>query len=331
MTDPWRGKKVLVTGGSGFIGSHVVDRLVSLGAQVTASVFQDPVNLANLDHVKDRIRMEVVDLTRLEDCMAACQGQECVFNIAHADGSVAFKKNRTAYILRQNMLITLNMLEAASQSNVKRFLVTSSAEVYPHDAPVPTPEDEAFTKADRLSDGYTWSKRMSELAARVWTHEHNMQIAIARPNNVYGPRDYFDEGRGRVIPMFIKNAVEQEKPIVIWGDGSAVRSFLYVEDLARGLVDLVEKYPECDAVNFGGEEEITLRELAEMVLRLSGSKVKVICDTSKPAGAPKRTTNVQKAQQILGFRPSVSLEAGLRRTLDAYRKQAGVRARVAVQ
>jgi GDP-L-fucose synthase len=331
MSDHWRSKKVLVTGGSGFIGSHVADRLVSLGAQVTATVFQDPVGLANLDHVRDRIRVREADLTRLDDCLDACYGQEVVFNVAHADGSVAFKKNRTAYILRQNMLITLNMLEAASRSRVERFLVTSSAEVYPLDAPVPTLEGEAFTKSDRLADGYTWSKRMSELAARIWTHEHSLQIAIARPNNIYGPRDYFDEGKGRVIPMFIKHAVDEDKPIVLWGDGNAIRSFLYVEDLARGFVDLVEKYPECDAVNFGGDEEISLRELAELVLRISGSKVKVICDTTKPAGSPKRTTDISKARQILDFRPSISLETGLSRTIEAYKKQVGARANVAAQ
>src|SRR5579862_191454 len=325
MSDSWSGKNVLVTGGSGFIGSHVVDRLLSLGAQVTATVFQDPVNLSNLDHVRDRIRMRVVDLTRLDDCLEICQGQNVVFNIAHADGSVIFKKNRPAYILRQNMLITLNMLEAASRSRVERFLVTSSAEVYPHDSPVPTPEPEAFTKSDRLSDGYTWSKRMSELAASVWTHEHAIQVAIARPNNIYGTRDYFDEEKGRVIPMFIKHAVEEDKPIVIWGNGDAIRTFLYVEDLAAGLVDLVEKYPKCDAVNFGGDEEISLRDLAEMVRRLAGSKVQVICDTTKPSGAPKRTTDISKAREILGFRPTVSLEAGLTRTIEAYRKKVSSR------
>jgi GDP-L-fucose synthase len=321
MSDHWSGKKVLVTGGSGFIGSHVVDRLVSLGAQVTATVFQDPVNLSNLDHVKDQIRMRVVDLTRLDDCMEICQGQDTVFNIAHADGSVVFKKNRPAYILRQNMLITLNMLEAASRNQVQRFMVTSSAEVYPHDSPVPTAEGEAFTKSDRLADGYTWSKRMSELAAGVWTHEHTLQVAIARPNNIYGTRDYFDEERGRVIPMFIKHAVEEDKPIVIWGNGDAIRTFLYVEDLARGLVDLVEKHPKCDAVNLGGDEEISLRDLAALVLKLSGSKVEVICDTSKPSGAPKRTTDINKAQQILGFRPNISLAAGLAKTIEAYKKK----------
>jgi GDP-L-fucose synthase len=329
VSNNWSGKKVLVTGGSGFIGSHVVDRLLSLGAQVTATVFQDPVNLSNLDHVKDRIRMRVVDLTRLDDCMEICQDQNTVFNIAHADGSVVFKKNRPAYILRQNMLITLNMLEAASRNQVERFLVTSSAEVYPHDSPVPTLEAEAFTKSDRLSDGYTWSKRMSELAAGVWTHEHALQVAIARPNNIYGTRDYFDEERGRVIPMFIKRAVDEDKPIVIWGNGDAIRTFLYVEDLANGLVDLVEKYPKCDAVNFGGDEEISLRELAELVRRLSGSRVQVICDTTKPSGTPKRTTDIGKARQILGFRPSISLETGLSRTIEAYRKKVGPRATVA--
>ena len=321
MSEFWRHRKVLVTGGSGFIGSHVVDRLVSLGAQVTATVFQNAANLDNLAGVQNHIRTRVVDLTRLDDCLEVCRHQDVVLSIAHADGSVAFKKNRPGYILRQNMLITLNMLEAASRSGVERVLITSSAEVYPLDAPVPTPEPEAFRKADRLSDGYAWSKRMSEVAAQIWTQEYGTKVAIARPNNIYGPRDYFDEEKGRVIPMFIKNALRADRPILIWGTGETVRSFLFVEDLARGFLELIEKYPQCDPVNFGGDEEVTLRTLAETVVRLTGSKVEIVCDLAKPSGAAKRTTDIAKAQELLGFRPTVPLEAGLSRTIEAYLKQ----------
>jgi len=321
MTNFWHGKRVLVTGGSGFIGSHVVERLVALGSQVTATVRPNPVNLSNLDGMREKIRIQSVDLTRLEGCLEVCQNQAVVLNLAHADGSVFFKKTRPAYILRQNMLITLNMLEAASHHHVERFLVTSSAEVYPNESPVPTPESAAFHRADRLTDGYAWSKRMSELAARIWTHEHALRIAIARPNNIYGPRDYWEDEKGRVIPMFIKKAVQGKDPIVIWGTGETVRTFLYAEDLARGLLDLVEKYATCEPVNFGGEEEIALRGLAELIVRLSGSQVEIVCDATKPAGALRRISDTSTARAILGFSPTVSLEAGLRRTIDMYCRQ----------
>jgi GDP-L-fucose synthase len=323
MSDFWRARKVLVTGGSGFIGSHVVDRLLSEGAQVTAAAFGD---LSNLDGVRDRIRLADVDLTRLDVCLEMCRDQSVVLNIAHVDGSAAFKKARPAYILRQNMSISLNMMEAAGKSHVERFLVMSSAEVYPHDAADPTPETQAFLDmADRPTDGYTWSKRMSELSSRIYAAEYGIKMAIARPNNVYGPRDYFDDDKGRVIPMFIKRAVEGE-PIVIWGTGETIRTFLYVEDLARGLIDLVEKYPEGDPVNLGGEQEISLRELAELVVRISGSKTEIVCDAKKPSGAPRRTSDVSKARRVLGFRPTVPLESGLRRTIEGYLSRAAEKA-----
>jgi nucleoside-diphosphate-sugar epimerase len=319
MSDFWRGRKVLVTGGSGFIGSHLVDRLVNSGAQVTAAVYGEH---TATEASAAPVRVQEADLTRLDTCLEMCEGQSVVFNIAHVDGSVVFKRNRPAYILRQNMLITLNMLEAASQSQVERFLVVSSAEVYPHDAPNPTQESVGFgTMSDRLADGYTWSKRMSEVAARLYAKEHDIKIAIARPNNVYGPRDYFDEVKGRVIPMFIKRAIDRQEPIKIWGSGETIRTFLFVEDLTRGLVELVEKHCECDPVNFGGEEEISIRELAELVVRLAGSDVKIICDTDKPSGALKRMTDITKARELLGFRPAATLEAGLLKTIEAYRNR----------
>jgi nucleoside-diphosphate-sugar epimerase len=158
---------------------------------------------------------------------------------------------------------------------------------------------------------------MSELATQLFAHEYGVPVAIARPANVYGPGDDPDPGRGRVIPAFIRSVFEGQ-PIVIWGDGEQVRSFLYVEDLARGILDLAEKHAVCSPVNFSGEA-ISVRGLAEMIMRIAGRTVEIRCERDKPAGAPVRVFDNSKAEQVLGFRPRVSLEEGLARTVAAYR------------
>ncbi len=325
MTDDfWRDRNVLVTGASGFIGSHITELLVQKGANVTATTYlsENDTYPVNLQSVRDRITLIKADLTQLEDCLRACADQDIVVNAAYVDGSVAFKQARPAAIFRENMLITLHMLEAARRSGVDRFLVMSSAEVYPPDACIPLVESDGFTGLpDPLTDGYAWSKRMSEFAAQVFVRQYGLRVAIARPSNVYGPRDSFDSHKGRVIPMFIKKVFEGDGVITIWGTGEQVRSFLYVEDLTRGLLDLIEKYPACDPVNFGGEEEITIKDLAQLIVTLSGKKVAIVCDPDKPSGPLKRTSDITKAKQILRFSASVPLHEGLRRTMDAYRKQ----------
>jgi GDP-L-fucose synthase len=320
----WQGRNVLVTGASGFIGSHITELLVQKGANVTATacLSENGAYPMNLQSVRERITLIKVDLTRLEDCLSACANQEVVVNAAHVDGSVAFKQAKPAAIFRENMLITLQMLEAARRSGVNRFLVMSSAEVYPPDAHVPLAESDGFMGLpDPLTDGYAWSKRMSEFAAQVFARQYGLQVAIARPSNVYGPRDSFDSHKGRVIPTFIKKVFEGDGVITIWGTGEQVRTFLYVEDLARGLLDLIEKYPKCDPVNFGGEEEITIKDLAQLIVALSGRRVEVVCDPTKPSGPLKRTADTRKAKRLLGFVASIPLHVGLRYTIEAYRKQ----------
>jgi nucleoside-diphosphate-sugar epimerase len=323
MTDGfWNKRRVLVTGGSGFIGSHVVEMLVERGATVTATVYGRD-DLPNLEGLLDRTAVLAADLTQLDACQRACEGQDVVMNIAHADGSVAFKRAKPAFIFRQNMLVTLNMLEAARDAGVGRFFVMSSAEVYSPDAASPIAESHSFGGLeDRPLDGYAWSKRMSEFAGRLFAAEHDMNVTVARPNNVYGPRDYFDAARGRVIPSLIRGAFEGNGPIVLWGDGRQTRTFLFVEDLARGLLALVERGPKCSAVNFSGSEEIAVADLAALIVRLSGREVEIVCDRTKPSGPERRTLATEKAADLLGFEPTVSLEAGLRLTIDAYLRHA---------
>lgn len=318
----WRERRVLVTGASGFIGSHITEALVSQGACVTAAVFpsQAPEHLANLRDVAANITLVSADLSEGSSCLQACRDQEVVFSIAHADGSARFKRERPAFIFRQNMFITLNMLEAARQAGVERFLVMSSAEIYSPDLLTPVREADGFKGwPSRQSDAYAWSKRMSEFAAEVYSREHNLKVAIARPGNVYGPRDSFDPARGRVIPMFIRKALQGNGPIEIWGTGAQMRSFLYVSDLAQGLLDLVDLYPTCDPVNFSSEHQISIADLASLIVQLSGRDVAVVCDPAKPAGPSSRTLSGAKAQEVLRFVERVGLMEGLRRTIDAYR------------
>lgn len=319
----WNGRHVVVTGASGFIGSHVTELLVAKGAKVTATtpLVHPRANSLNLQSVSEKVAIVPSELTRLENCLQVCHNQEVVINAAHVDGSVAFKRARPAHIFRRNMLITLNMLEAALRSKVDRFLVMSSTEVYAPDAPIPTRESEGLSGLPaRLTDGYTWSKRMSELAAEFFAREYGLKVAIARPGSTYGPRDDFDERRGRVIPMLIKKVCGGDESVTIWGTGEQRRSFLYVEDLARGLLDLVEKHPQCDPINFSSDEQITIRGLAELIVRLSGRSVRILCDPDKPSGPMDRTADNTKAKQILDFRETTPLETGLRRTIDMYRK-----------
>lgn len=323
MSTFWRGRAVAVTGGSGFIGSHVVELLLAYGARVTvaASRKERRDGYDALAGVRDRIECLYADLADFDDCRAVCAGQEVVINAAHLDGSIAFKRSRPATIFRQNMLISLNLLEAARQCDVERVLLTSSTEVYAPDTKSPTVEHDGFLGLPlKDTDGYAWSKRMTEFAAEVYAREHNVKVALARPAAVYGPRDHLDPEKGRVIPMFLRKVFSGE-PIVIWGDGSQERTFLYVEDLAHGLLALVERHACCEPVNFSGEESLSIKALAELIVSLSGRDVPIICDTSKPAGAANRTFDSSRARQLLGFQPRVLLAQGLRQTiaLDGWR------------
>jgi GDP-L-fucose synthase len=323
MHDFWRGKRVLVTGGAGFIGSHVVRALLERGCEVTTTLYRGEENTDKISEIQDRISVRAVDLTRIEESMEVCHGQNVVFSLAHLDGTVEFKKSRPAYILRQNLLITMNLLEAAGRSGAERFLLASSAEVYPLSAPAPTSEDQAFRDmGDRPSDGYAWSKRMSELAVRTFAKEYGLQVAIARPNNVYGPGDYFDYARGRVIPRFIRTVADGADRIVLWGTGEASRTFLFVEDLVRGILLLAEKYPEADPVNLAGDEEISIRDLAALIIGIFGRDVEIVCERDKPSGPLRRRPDTTKAREVLGFSPAVPLETGLRLTIQSYLSQA---------
>jgi GDP-L-fucose synthase len=318
----WDKKKVLVTGGGGFIGSHVVELLLRSGKGVTVTVADrpSPAKKRNLKAVWKDISFKKAELSDPRAAVKLCRGQDVVLNLAASVGGVGWNSAHSASLFRDNVAIGVNVLEAARRADVGRFLVVSSACVYPRDCAIPTPESEGFRgEPEKSNEGYGWAKRMSEYAGRAYAAEFGMEVAIARPYNAYGPRDHFDAERSHVIAALVKRVCDGEDPVRVWGDGSVTRSFLYVEDFARGLLEVAEKHPKADPLNIGADEEISMRELAGLIVRLSGSRAKLAFDPSKPSGQPRRRCDTSKARRTIGFEARVSLTEGLARTIEWYR------------
>lgn len=318
----WRGKKVLVTGGAGFIGAHTVEMLVKNGARVRVADNLENSTLENLENVKDDIEFVRADLRDLDAAKRVCTRQSVVLNLAAKVGGIGFNQKHPGTMFRDNVLINTNVLEAARLSDVERFLVVSSACVYPRYCTIPTPESEGFKDEPECTNfGYGWAKRIAEIQARAYVQEYGMKIAIARPYNTYGPRDHFDPQISHAIPALIKRIFDGENPLVVWGDGEQSRAFLYVKDLARGLVETTEKYPLCDPVNIGTHEEIKIKDIVALIVRLSDKNPEIVFDTSKPAGQPRRNCDTRKAKEEVGFEARVGLEEGLMQTIQWYKNE----------
>lgn len=317
----WKGKKVLVTGGAGFIGSYVVEQLVEKKADVLTTVIDNLQSgeLRNLKKIRDRIKFVRADLRNMKDCLKICKGNEIVMNLAARIGGIEYNRFHPGTMFRDNMIISLNVLDAARQVGVERFLAVSSACVYPRNCTIPTPEEEGFKDSpEPTNDGYGWAKRMVEFIGGAYHREFRMKVAIARPYNCYGPRDHFDAETGHVIPALIKKVFDGQNPLIVWGDGEQSRAFIYVEDLARGLIEVTEKYAICDAINIGTDEEIKIKDLVKLIIELSGKNPKIYFDTSAPEGHPRRNCDNRKAKEKIGFEAKMSLKDGLKKTFEWY-------------
>lgn len=315
----WSNKKVLVTGGSGFIGSHVIEKLVEKGAKVSIFDHINAEKLENIRSVKDKIKLIDGDIENIDTAKDACLNQDIVINMAARVGGIEYNRTHQGSILRENLLIACNMLEAARGAGVDRFLQVSSACVYPKDAIIPTPESEGFRgEPEPTNGGYGWGKRMGELLSKYYTEEFGMQIGIVRPYNCYGPRDHFDPKVSHVIPALIKRVFDGEDPLVVWGSGNQTRAFLFVEDLANGILLAAEKYCIPDPINLGTDEEVSIKELIGMILKITNLQRKVVFDTTKPDGSSRRNSDNRKAKEKIGFRAKTKLYKGLEKTIRWY-------------
>jgi len=303
-----------VTGGTGFVGSHIVRELIKNGARVRVTIHKRP-----LIFKEENIEIVRADLTRQEDCNEAAKGVDYVFHAAGAVASAAVTAAGPMEAITTNLVLTVRMLQATWKENVKRFLIFSSSTGYPaFDHPVK--EDEMWVAPPpSVYFGYGWMRRYLEIIGEFVSSKSGVRTAIVRPTAVYGRFDNFDPVTSHVIPALIRRAVEKEDPFVVWGTGEEVRDFLHITDLARGCLLMLEKYATSDPVNIGYGRLTTIKEVVGMILRPAGHEdADVVFDSSKPTTIPYRMVDTSKAKKLLNFEPKLSLEDGLDDTVKWY-------------
>ena len=305
------GTRVLVTGGTGLIGRRVVEMLLDQGAHVRVASLDDP------SRANPRTEFHRTDLTRFENCLEVCRDVEVVFHLVGVKGSPAMTARNPASFFVPTLLFNTSMMEAARRAGVQRYLFTSTVGVY---APAEMfCEDDVWKTFPSPNDRFAgWAKRMGELQAEAYAIEYGWGgISIVRPANVYGPYDNFDLQNAMVIPSLIRRAVDGENPLVVWGDGSPVRDFIHADDVARGMLLVVER--GCtQPVNLGSGSGVSIRDLVDVVVRHLDVRPEVVWDTTKPSGDRRRVMDMSRARS-LGFEPQVSLDAGVRDTMNWYR------------
>lgn len=305
-------KKILVTGGTGLIGRPLVEMLLAQGAIVRVVSLDDPL-LA-----PPGVQFSRANLMEFENCRKACDGIDIVFHLAGIKGSPKMTAEKPASFFVPTILFNTNMMEAAHQAGVERYLFTSTVGVY---APAEVfYEDDMWKTFPSPNDKFAgWAKRIGELQAEAYKIEYGWdKILIVRPANVYGPYDNFDTKNAMVIPSLIKRAVDGEDPLVVWGDGTPVRDFIHARDVARGMMLVVERgYNQ--PVNLGSGIGYTIKQVVDIVIKNLEHPPRVVWDISKPKGDAKRLMNMTRARS-LGFEITVSLDAGVSEVVTWYKK-----------
>jgi len=316
----WDGKKVLVAGGAGFIGSYLVELLVEEGAKVTVADNLSRGRIENLSGIIEEISFQKADLRYLNVCEDVCAGQDIVLNLAAPAFGVEYSMSHHGEMLTDVTTIGFNLLEASRRNSVRRFLVVSSSCVYPDDAEIPTPESAALQGVpEEINIGYGWGKRAVELQGQYYAQEYGMQIAIGRPFNAYGPRESFEPEKAHVMPALIQKVLNGDDPVIVWGSGNQTRSFVHGRDSALALKLITEHYAVADPVNVGHDRETSIRELLEAILKITGQSPKVIFDTTKPEGAKRKSADITKLRKVTGgFTPQITLDEGLKEMISYF-------------
>lgn len=316
MSNPfYREKKVLVCGGDGFIGSHLTLSLLNSGAIVSVVGQKRKCKLEK----HSKLNYISKNLLDVNNCKKIVKNIDYVFQLAGTAGGIDFNNKHHASLFSTNSLINLNMLKAATNSSVKRFLFASSVVVYPKSSK-PLVESEGFKYEPEFTNfGYSWSKRVGELQCKMFAKEFDLKVSIVRLDNTYGPNDNFNPNQSRVIPSLIRKAFK-EKTIVVWGSGKQKRSFVFVDDVVDGMLIALKKYPKPDPLNIGSGKSVSIKTLVNVITKLSGKKSKIIFDDSKLEGTPIRVLDIKKAKKIINYEPKWKLKDGLKYTIDWYEK-----------
>ena len=302
----YKNKKILVTGGTGLIGKPLVEILIKKKANVTV------VSLDSKKSAPKNCKFIRADLRELSNCLKVCKGKDIVFHLAGVKGSPKMTMQKPASFIVPTIMFSFNMMEAARRSNVKRFMFTSSIGVY---APSKIfKEDDVWKTFPSNNDKFAgWAKRICELQAEAYKIQYNLKnFSIVRPANVYGPNDNFGQW-SMVVPSLIKKAMENDV-LSVWGDGSPIRDLIYAEDVARGMLHMVQ-HEVNEPVNLASGTGVTIKEVAEIVADIFKKEIK--WDTTKPMGDMKRIMSTERAESY-GFKPQVSLQKGINKTVEWY-------------
>ncbi len=304
----FKGTKVLVTGGTGMIGSQIVRILCEAGAHVI-SVSLDKLNVhPSAEHVFG-------DLTDFGLCKTITKDMDYVFHVAGIKGSIEVTKTKPASFFVPLLMMNTNVLEACRINKVQKVVYTSSIGAYP--------SAEVFRESEDLEEEPPmdmfpgWAKRMAELQIKAYKIQYNLDnFAIVRPCNVYGPGDNFDPKNAMVIPTLMYRIHHKEDPVVVWGDGSAIRDFVYSKDVAKGVILALWHGTGGRYVNLGSGKGYSIKELVETLHSFLPFNYKF--DTTKPSGFPKRVMDISLARKMLGYDPTTSLLEGLKKTWEWY-------------
>jgi GDP-L-fucose synthase len=301
-------KRILLTGGSGFLGAWVKKRLLARGV-----------------HEEDILipRSSSLDLRQWKNCEAAVNGRDIVIHLAGNVGGIGFNRERPGELFYDNLMMGVQLMEAARQAGVEKFVAIGTVCAYPKFTPVPFHEDQLWEGyPEETNAPYGLAKKMLLVQSQAYRQQYGFKSIYLLPVNLYGPGDNFDPASSHVIPALIKKvaeAIDNHAPaIAVWGTGAASREFLYVDDAAEGIVRATERYNGAEPVNLGAGREISIKDLVQTLCRLMGYTGRIEWDTSKPDGQPRRMLDTSRAFDAFGFAAGTDMEAGLRRTIDWY-------------
>ena len=304
----WKDKTFLVTGGAGFLGSHLIEQMKEKGVV----------------HENIRVtRSKTTDLRIWEHCVDAVQEIDVVIHLAAKVGGIGYNRENPATLFYDNAMMGIQLMEAARRAGVEKFVQVGTVCAYPKYTPVPFREEDLWNGyPEETNAPYGVAKKILLVQAQAYREQYGFNAIYLLPVNLYGPRDNFNPLSSHVIPALIRKFVDARKEgsdtVEVWGTGSASREFLYVDDAARGIVLATELYNKPDPVNLGSGMEIPIKDLVALIGELTGFDGEIVWDITKPDGQPRRCLDVSRAREEFGFEAEMGFREGLKRTIEWY-------------